>query len=345
MFARVQPVCVTKEDLQRHQHGHQPQRHRHHGSAFLDEPPAPQKIGADPQHDEAGGDKKADHRVPEPEGKRWIEDDLQPILRKEAAIDEFITGRRLHPAVRRQYPERREQRAERNHQGCDEMRPGRHQLAPKQQYAEKRRFKEECRQTLIGKQRGEYVRGGVRIAAPVSAELEGHDDTGHDAHAECDRKNLDPEHRDAKVDIPPGKETEPLEHGDERRHADGECREQDVPPDYPGKLQPRQENGIKLHRSLPALINVDQIAPLHDAAARAGVPTSWSADSRMATSCSTVPPLTPTPATIWPSLVSGAPPPIEQYLPSDSPIRGNSACPGCTSGERSAVRSPTSADV
>jgi hypothetical protein len=71
---------------------------------------------------------------------------------------------------------------------------------------------------------------------------------------------------------------------------------------------------------------------------------SRSADSRMATSRSTVPPLTPTATTLWPSLVSGAPPPIEQNLPSDSPIRGKSSCPGCTSGKRSAVRSHTSAE-
>jgi hypothetical protein len=65
----------------------------------------------------------------------------------------------------------------------------------------------------------------------------------------------------------------------------------------------------------------------------------------MATSCSTLPPLTPTPATLSPSLLSGAPPPIEQNRPPDSPINGNSSCPGCTSGESSAVRNPTSAEA
>jgi hypothetical protein len=38
----------------------------------------------------------------------------------------------------------------------------------------------------------------------------------------------------------------------------------------------------------------------------------------MAMSCSVVPPLTPTPAITWPSLVSGTPPPIAEYLPPET---------------------------
>src|SRR2546423_11191830 len=39
------------------------------------------------------------------------------------------------------------------------------------------------------------------------------------------------------------------------------------------------------------------------------------AASTMAMSCSVVPPLTPTPAISWPSLVNGTPPPVAVYLP------------------------------
>ena len=46
------------------------------------------------------------------------------------------------------------------------------------------------------------------------------------------------------------------------------------------------------------------------------------AASTMATSCSVVPPLTPTPAITWPSLVSGTPPPIAEYLPPETARRG-----------------------
>jgi hypothetical protein len=46
------------------------------------------------------------------------------------------------------------------------------------------------------------------------------------------------------------------------------------------------------------------------------------AASTMAMSCSVVPPLTPTPAITWSSLVSGTPPPIAEYLPPETARRG-----------------------
>ena len=52
------------------------------------------------------------------------------------------------------------------------------------------------------------------------------------------------------------------------------------------------------------------------------------AASTMAMSCSVVPPLTPTPAMTWPSLVSGTPPPIAEYLPPETARRGYRAAPG-----------------
>ena len=50
--------------------------------------------------------------------------------------------------------------------------------------------------------------------------------------------------------------------------------------------------------------------------------TYFIAASTMAMSCSVVPPLTPTPATTWPSLVKGTPPPIAEYLPPETARRG-----------------------
>ena len=46
------------------------------------------------------------------------------------------------------------------------------------------------------------------------------------------------------------------------------------------------------------------------------------AASTIATSCSVVPPLTPTPAITWPSLVTGTPPPIAEYRPPETASRG-----------------------
>src|SRR4029077_5700711 len=69
------------------------------------------------------------------------------------------------------------------------------------------------------------------------------------------------------------------------------------------------------------------------------------AASTIAMSCSVVPPLTPTPAITWPSLVTSTPPPIAEYRPPETASGGYRAAPGCTSGTRSAVLMPTSADV
>ena len=59
------------------------------------------------------------------------------------------------------------------------------------------------------------------------------------------------------------------------------------------------------------------------AAMRTSVATTYLiAASTMAMSCSVVPPLTPTPAITWSSLVSGTPPPIAEYLPPETARRG-----------------------
>src|SRR5262249_60046453 len=92
------------------------------------------------------------------------------------------------------------------------MRPWRHQLASKQEHAEKSRLKEKCREAVVRKERRKHIGGRVREAAPVRTELKGHDDAGNDAHPEGDGKNLDPEHRDAKIDVASGEEVEPFQH-------------------------------------------------------------------------------------------------------------------------------------
>jgi hypothetical protein len=43
-------------------------------------------------------------------------------------------------------------------------------------------------------------------------------------------------------------------------------------------------------------------------------------------SCSVVPPLTPTPAITWPSLVNGTPPPIAEYLPPETARASDFLC-------------------
>ena len=99
MLERVEAMRVAEQKLQRDQHGQQPQRHRQHRAGLLDEAPAPQIGGRDADDDEAGGDVDGVNRVGEPVGKRRAEDDLQPVLRHESAVDDFVAGGRLHPAV------------------------------------------------------------------------------------------------------------------------------------------------------------------------------------------------------------------------------------------------------
>ena len=78
---------------------------------FVDGAALAQQIGGDAEHDEAGGDVEADDRVGEAIGEGRVEDDLRPVRGKEAAVDDLVAGRRLHPAVGGQNPEGREQRA------------------------------------------------------------------------------------------------------------------------------------------------------------------------------------------------------------------------------------------
>ncbi len=95
------------------------------------------------------------------------------------------------------------------------MRSWRHQFAAKQQYAKERCLKEEGSQPLIGEEWPQNVGRRVGKAAPVGAELERHDHAGHDAHAEGNREDLDPELGYVKVDCPAGDEMQSFQGGNE----------------------------------------------------------------------------------------------------------------------------------
>ena len=180
-------------------------------------------------------------------GERRAEDDLQPIYRIELAVDDGVADRRLHPAVCREDPERGKERAERDHYGSDKMRPGRHQGAAEQQHPEERCLEKESHQVLIGQKRADDVSCGIGQAAPVGAELERHHYSGHHPHAEGDREDPNPEIRDAQVHRACGSEMQSFEQGDVGCGADGEGRQQDVPPDDPSELDSRKKERIERH--------------------------------------------------------------------------------------------------
>src|SRR3954451_8987821 len=117
------------------------------------------------------------------------------------------------------------------------MSPRRHQFATEQEYAEKRGLQEKRGEALIREERRKNVAGCVRITTPVRAELKRHDNAGDDTHPERDREDLDPEHRDTKIDLAPGEEVEPFQNRNERRETDGEGWQKNVPGNDPGELQ------------------------------------------------------------------------------------------------------------
>ena len=184
----------------------------------------------------------------EPVWEGRVEDDLQPVLREEPAVDDLVTRRGLHPAVCRQNPEGREQGPGRDHHRRDQMGPARHQPAPEQQHAEKGRFQKESRQTLIGEKRRQDIGGGVGKSAPICAKLKRHHEARHDPHAERDGENPGPEIRQPEVKLPPTGEMQGFEQRDKAGKPDGEGRQQNVPGNHPGELQARQEERIEIHR-------------------------------------------------------------------------------------------------
>ena len=118
------------------------------------------------------------------------------------------------------------------------MRPGRDKFASEQEHAKEGRLQEECDQTLVGEQRPDHIGGGVGVTAPVRPDLERHDDSRDDAHAERHRENLNPEAGNPKVDLSAGKEIEAFQDSDEGGEADREGRQQKMPTDDPSELDP-----------------------------------------------------------------------------------------------------------
>jgi DNA-binding MarR family transcriptional regulator len=87
------------------------------------------------------------------------------------------------------------------------------------------------------------------------------------------------------------------------------------------QLDAMSNEGIAELQAAPETLG-SLVDTLQSGVAPAGTAICLIAASTMAMSCSVVPPLTPTPAITWPSLVSGTPPPIAEYLPPETARRG-----------------------
>ena len=216
---------------------------------------AAQVVRGHADHDERGRDEERDRGVHEAVREGRIEDDLIPVVGHEAAVDDRMADRSLHPTVRGQDPERGQERAHGDHHRCEEMHPWRHELASEEQHAQEAGFEEERHQHLVRHQGTDDVRGEIRVAAPVGPELERHHDPGNHSHPERHCEQAQPELRQAQEDGPAGEHVRAFEHGDVSRESDGERRQQDVHCDHPRELHSRQEEGI--HSVHPAVESRD----------------------------------------------------------------------------------------
>ena len=248
MLQRVEAVRVADHHLDRHHDDQKDQRHLHHHAAFLERASLAQIHRADAENDEARRHEKRAHRMSEPVRKRRSEDHVEEAHHFEAAVGQHAMAlRRLHPAIDGEYPERRDHRAGGDENRGHHVRPLRHELAPEQQHAEKRRFEEERRQHFVAHQRADDVRGRVRKAAPVGAELKRHHDARHHAHAERHREDLQPERREPPVDVAFRDPPVEFERRDVARQADRERRQQNMKRDDPRELEAGEQDGIDIH--------------------------------------------------------------------------------------------------
>src|SRR6266852_1193005 len=105
--------------------------------------------------------------------------DRHPVIsHKGTVLSQMRPRRHLHPAVIDHDPERRQRRSDRDHYAGDEVEPPRYALATEEKHAEETRFEGEGGKTLIGEQRSLNRACEASELAPISTELEFHDDSG-----------------------------------------------------------------------------------------------------------------------------------------------------------------------
>ncbi|SCM73941.1 hypothetical protein KL86PLE_130024 [uncultured Pleomorphomonas sp.] len=256
VFERVEPVLIARQYLQRRDHCHHAHRHDEHRRAALRRASPQQMPGAAGADHQGRGEIGGQHHVNEAIGKGRREDDRPPVERHElAGFVHAETGRRLHPGIGRENPGRRQKRAEGHHAGGKQVQAVADAMEAEQHDAEKARFEEKGRQHLVAHQRADHRPDLVGELAPVGAELVGHDDARHDAHAEGDGEDRLPELEQLLVDLPLGDQPQRVEHEEIARQADGEGRQDDMEGNGEGELQSGEQQGIQVFkhraRSLP----------------------------------------------------------------------------------------------
>ena len=131
------------------------------------------------------------------------------------------------------------------------MNPGRYLVAPEQQHTQERRFEEKGGNHFITQHRPQEVGGRLGKVAPVGAELEGHHNARHHAHAKHHREHLGPKGREFCPGRVVGFKRQALEHCNVGRKPDGKHRKDSVEGHHERKLDSRQKDGIKFHAEPP----------------------------------------------------------------------------------------------
>ena len=131
-----------------------------------------------------------------------------------------------------------------------------------QHHAEEARFEEERGQHLIGHQRPDHRAGLVGKGRPVGAELVGHHDARHHAHAEGDGKDFQPVIEQVDEDLAPGPEPQRFEHRQIAGEPDREGGKHDVERHRESELRPGQYDRIPAfeHRHHPSQVSPGAIS-------------------------------------------------------------------------------------
>ncbi len=244
VLQRVEPVLVADERLQWRDQQQHPHRHRrHHADCGI--VAAPQQVPGAGRADHQRRREVGSHdHVRQPVRERRIEDDGKPVGGDDAPVDDRVAGGRVHPAVGGEDPCRRDQRADGDHHRREEMQPGPDALPAEQHDAQEPGFEEERRQDFVCEQRSRHAAGEIGEVAPVGAELVGHHEARHHAHAEVDGEDLRPEQVEVAKDHALRPQPARLEHREVAREADRDRRENDVERDREPELDPGQHQCV-----------------------------------------------------------------------------------------------------
>ncbi|MNN26478.1 hypothetical protein D3C81_1399830 [compost metagenome] len=169
-----------------------------------------------------------------------IEHHGEPVHRQHATVDYLEALGRLHPAVGGEDPEGGDDGADGHHHRREEVQARSHAVPAEQHDAEEAGLEEEGGEHLVGQQRPGDRAGKVGEGAPVGAELVGHDQAGHHAHAKVDGEDLRPEVVEVAVDLLIRSQPQAFKHGQVTGKADGDGGEQDMEGNGEGELDSSQ---------------------------------------------------------------------------------------------------------